>query len=132
MSMTDPLADMLTRIRNAGLARLEKVQVPSSKLKYRVAEILTEEGFISGHRRAEGDYQDTIELELRYGTDKNLVIRKLQRVSRPGRRVYAKCDEIPKIKNGLGVCIVSTSQGVMTDKEAKRRGVGGELVCQVW
>lgn len=132
MSMTDPLADMLTRIRNAGLARLEKVQVPSSKLKRRVAEILSEEGFIANQREVEDDHQGLIELELRYDTDKSLVIRNIERISKPGRRVYAKCDAIPKIKNGLGVCIVSTSQGVMTDKEARRRGVGGELVCQVW
>jgi small subunit ribosomal protein S8 len=132
MSMTDPLADMLTRIRNAGSARLEKVQVPSSKIKDRLAEILVEEGFLSGHRKIDDSQQGIIELELRYDTDKRLVIRKIERISKPGRRVYAKCDEIPKIKNGLGVCIVSTSQGVMTDKEARRRRIGGELVCQVW
>lgn len=132
MSMNDPLADMLTRVRNAGLARLEKVQVPSSKIKKRVAEILEEEGFIKGHRLIDDGQQGLIEIDIRYDVDKQIVIRKLARISKPGRRVYAKCDDIPKIKNGLGVCIVSTSQGVLTDREARKRRVGGELVCEVW
>jgi small subunit ribosomal protein S8 len=132
MAMTDPLADMLSRIRNAGLARLDKIEVPSSKLKKRIAEILEAEGYIGGHRLSDDGNQGKIELELRYQNDKSLTIRHLARVSRPGRRVYAKCDEIPKVKNGLGICIVSTSHGVMTDREARRRRVGGELVCEVW
>lgn len=132
MSMNDPLADMLTRVRNAGLARLEKVQVPSSKLKKRVVEILEEEGFVKGHRQIDDGQQGLIEIDIRYDGDKQIVIRKLARISKPGRRVYAKCDDIPKIKNGLGVCIVSTSQGVLTDREARKRRVGGELVCEVW
>lgn len=132
MSMTDPLADMLTRIRNAGLARLEKVQVPSSHLKRRVAEILEQEGYIKGHRVVEDEHQGVIELELRYGNDRKFVINHMSRMSKPGRRMYAKCDEIPKIKNGLGVCIVSTSKGVVTDAEARKRRIGGELICEVW
>ena len=132
MSMTDPVADMLTRIRNAGLGRLEKVEVPASKLKRRLAEILAEEGYIKSQRVVEGGHQGLIEIELKYDNDKNLAIHRLARISRPGRRVYARCDEIPRIKNGLGVCVVSTSQGVMTDREARRRRVGGELVCEIW
>ena len=132
MSMNDPIADMLTRVRNAGLARLEKVQVPSSKLKKRVVEILEEEGFLKGHRFIDDGQQGPIEIDIRYDNDRQIVIRKLARISKPGRRVYAKCDDIPKIKNGLGVCIVSTSQGVVTDREARRRRIGGELVCEVW
>jgi len=132
MSMNDPLADMLTRIRNAGLARLDKVQVPNSKLKKRVAEILEEEGYLAGHRVIEDDKQGLLEIDLRYDASRQLVIRKLAMVSKPGRRVYSRCDDIPKVKNGLGVCIVSTSQGVLTDREARKRRVGGELVCEVW
>ena len=132
MAMTDPLADMLTRIRNAGIARLDKVVVPGSKLKQRVAEILVQEGYIAGHRFVDDGKQGVLELELRYGDKRKIVINDMSRISRPGRRVYAKCDEIPKVRNGLGVCIVSTSQGVMSDREARRRRVGGELLCQIW
>lgn len=132
MSMTDPLADMLTQIRNAGLARLEKVELPASKIKTRVAEILEQEGFIKGHRFVPDERQGILEIELRYDTDKRFVIRSFDRVSKPGRRVYTKCDDIPKVRNGLGVCIVSTSQGVMTDREARKRRVGGELIAEIW
>ncbi len=132
MSMSDPLADMLTRIRNAGIAHLDKVELPGSKLKRKVAEILKQEGYILGHRFIEDEKQGVLELELRYDENRKMVINEMSRVSRPGRRVYAKCDKIPRIRNGLGVCIVSTSHGVMTDKEARQRRVGGELVCQIW
>ena len=132
MSMTDPVADMLTRIRNAGLARLDRVEVPASGLKRRIAEILKDEGFIQAVRVVDDGRQGVMTLDLRYDHNRKLVIKGLQRRSRPGRRVYARCDEIPKVRNGLGVCIVSTSRGVMTDREARRRRVGGELVCEVW
>ena len=132
MAMTDPLADMLTRIRNAGLARLDKVEMPASKLKTKVAQIMQDEGYINGFRVIDDGKQGLLEIELKYDSKRRMVINELGRLSRPGRRVYAKCDEIPRIRNGLGVCIVSTSQGVMTDKEARRRRVGGELLCQIW
>lgn len=132
MSMTDPLADMLTRIRNAGLARLDKVEVPASNLKTEVAKILEKEGYIKGSRVVEDGRQGILEVDLRYSTDRQLVIHTMSRISRPGRRVYAKHEDIPKVRNGLGVCIVSTSHGVMTDREARERRVGGELLVGVW
>jgi small subunit ribosomal protein S8 len=132
MSMSDPLADMLARIRNAGLARLEKVDLPSSKLKVRMAEILEAEGYIKAHRVVGDGIEAKLEVDLRYDGEKRLAIRNVSRVSKPGRRVYARCDEIPKVKNGLGICIVSTSKGLMTDREARRLRVGGELVCEIW
>lgn len=132
MSMTDPVADMLTRIRNAGLTRLEKVEIPASKLKIRIAEILKEEGFVLDYRVAEDARQGKLFVDLRYDENRKLAIKQLIRLSKPGRRVYTSCDEIPQIRNGLGVCIVSTSQGVMTDREARRKRVGGELLCSVW
>jgi small subunit ribosomal protein S8 len=118
--MTDPVADMLTRIRNAGLSRLERV------------EILKQEGFVLDYRVAEEGYRGTITVDLRYDENRKLAIKELNRLSKPGRRIYASCDAIPQIRNGLGICIVSTSQGMMTDKEARRRRIGGELVCSVW
>lgn len=132
MSMTDPVSDMLARIRNAGLTRLEKVDVPASKLKTRIAEILRDEGFIEGFRVHEDGRQGVLTLDLKYDESRRLIIHEMKRVSRPGRRMYAGCDEIPKARNGLGVVIVSTSQGVMTDREARKKRVGGELVCEVW
>ncbi len=132
MSMTDPVSDMLTRIRNAGLARLEKVEIPASKLKVRIADILKQEGFVLDYRVVEDDRQGKIFIDLRYDDNRRLAIKELKKLSKPGRRVYASCDEIPQVRNGLGVCIVSTSQGVMTDKEARRKRVGGELICSVW
>ena len=132
MSMTDPVADMLTRIRNAGMARLEKVEIPASKLKVRIAQILQEVGFVSGYRVVEDSRQGMLYVDLRYDDERRLAIREIKRLSKPGRRVYASCDEIPRIRNGLGVCIVSTSQGVMTDQEARHKRVGGELLCSVW
>ena len=132
MAMTDPVADMLTRIRNGGFARLEKVEVPASKLKVRIADILTQEGYVKDYRVQDDSRQGTIFIDLRYDEKRQLVIKEMLRMSKPGRRVYASCDEIPQIRNGLGVCIVSTSMGVMTDREARRKRVGGELVCSVW
>ncbi|RUM87846.1 MAG: 30S ribosomal protein S8 [Thermodesulfatator sp.] len=131
MSMTDPIADMLTRIRNAVRARHEKVDIPASKLKMNIANLLKEEGFINSHRVIKDGKQGIIRITLRYhrGTP---VLHNLQRISRPGRRIYADKDEIPTIRGGLGVAIISTSKGVMTDLTAKQQGIGGEVVCAVW
>jgi small subunit ribosomal protein S8 len=123
---------MLTRIRNAGLARLERVEIPSSKIKIKIAEILKQEGFVLDVETIKDDRQGKIFIDLRYDDKRRLAIQELKRLSKPGRRVYASCDEIPRIRNGLGVCIVSTSMGVMTDRDARRKRVGGELVCSVW
>jgi len=132
MSMTDPISDMLTRIRNAGMARLEKVEMPMAKMKVRVAEILRDEGYITSFRVEEDERAPRITLELRYDADRRPVIKSLRRLSKPGRRVYAGADDLPLVKKGLGVCIVSTSQGLLTDREARRRRLGGELVCEIW
>ncbi|HUX05834.1 MAG TPA: 30S ribosomal protein S8 [Acidobacteriota bacterium] len=131
--MTDPIADMLTRIRNGVAARHDKVAMPASKIKQRIAEILLEEGYINGLERIAGGVQDNLQLKLKYHADSGeSPIHGLQRVSRPGRRVYAGSDEIPAVLGGLGVSIVSTSRGVMTGKTAKASHVGGEVLCKVW
>jgi len=132
MAMTDPVADLLTHIRNGGLSRRDTVRVPSSKLKVQLVEILRDEGYIEGFRMIEGEKFPLISIDLKYKQDRSLVINTMQRVSRPGRRVYAGCDEIPKVRNGLGVLVVSTSQGVMTDREARKKRIGGELMCEIW
>ncbi|WP_294580016.1 30S ribosomal protein S8 [uncultured Thomasclavelia sp.] len=131
MVMTDPIADMLTRIRNANRQRHDNVIVPASKLKVAIAEILKNEGFINGYT-VEGDAPiQNINISLKYrGNDR--VITDLKRISKPGLRVYAKVDEIPKVLNGLGIAILSTSQGLMTDKEARAKKVGGEVLAYVW
>ncbi len=128
--MTDPIADMLTRIRNAGLARHDKTLVPASSLKKNIAEILKSEGFISEIR--ELPEQRALEITLKYGRNRESVIDGIRRVSRPGRRVYVSHDDIPRVLSGLGVSILSTSRGVMSDKDARRQKVGGELLCEVW
>ena len=131
---TDPIADMLARIRNAALARHESAYVPASKIKKAIAEILKAEGFIADARleAPENEKFPHIRLVLKYGRDKRAAFAGLKRVSRPGRRVYVGHSDIPRVLSGLGVSILSTSQGVMTDKEARRRKVGGELLCEVW
>jgi len=130
--LTDPVSDMLTRLRNANLALHEKVAMPSSHLREEIARILAAEGFISGYQvRAEGNKKE-LEVRLKYGTDRSRVIRGLRRISRPGRRVYAGSGELPRTQGGLGVVIVSTSQGLMPDREARRRRLGGEILCEVW
>ena len=131
MSMTDPIADMLTRIRNAVRAGHEKVDVPASKLKLNIANLLKEEGFINSHRVIKDGKQGIIRITLRYHKGVP-VLSNLQRISRPGRRIYVDKDEIPVIRGGLGVAIISTSNGVMTDAAAKKKGIGGEVVCAVW
>lgn len=131
---SDPIADMLTRIRNGGMARLDRVDVPLSRLKKRIAEILKTEGYIEDWREVSGKApgHGVIELKLRYADNRDPVIRGLQRVSRPGLRQYVGCSEIPKVRNGLGIMIMSTSRGVMTDQQARRERVGGEALCAVW
>ena len=130
--VTDPIADMLTRIRNANQMRYTEVEVPASKIKEDIAKILTEEGYINGYKIVDGTVQNTIVLNLKYGDKKERVITGLKRISKPGLRVYAKADEVPQVLNGLGIAIVSTSQGVMTGKDAKAKGLGGEVLAYVW
>lgn len=131
MSMTDPIADMITRIRNAVLAGHRTLTLPGSTMKRRLAEILKEEGFIQDYKWVDEGPQGALNIDLKWkGTES--AIEGLQRVSRPGQRRYARCEEIPKVRNGLGIMIVSTSRGIMTDRAARRAGVGGELVCSVW
>lgn len=132
--MTDPIADMLTRIRNASLARHEQATMPGSSLKKHIAEILKSEGYISEVRDGHADQGGGKELTiiLKYGRDRRSAIDGIRRVSRPGRRVYVRHDHIPRVLSGLGISILSTSRGVMSDKEARRQKVGGELICEVW
>jgi small subunit ribosomal protein S8 len=130
--MTDPIADMLTRIRNGLMARQEKVDVPASKLKAEIARILKEEGFIQNYKKIEDKKQSVLRIFLRRGTEGAEVVLGLERVSKPGRRIYVNKDEIPKVQGGLGINILSTSRGIMTGRQALREGVGGELLCNVW
>jgi small subunit ribosomal protein S8 len=131
--MTDPIADMLTRIRNAALARHDRTEVPASRLKAAVAEILKLEGFIADVRPSEGDAgTQKLTIVLKYGRDRQSAIDGVRRVSRPGRRIYVRHDRIPRVFSGLGISILSTSRGLMSDREARRQKVGGELLCEVW
>jgi small subunit ribosomal protein S8 len=130
--MTDPISDMLTRIRNGITARKAKVQIPSSKLKQRIAQVLADEGFIAGVSHENDDKQGVITVELKYDGDNNNAIQGIRRVSRPGQRKYARKDTMPRVRSGLGVAILTTSQGIMTDRAAKKAGLGGELLCEVW
>lgn len=132
MVMTDPIADFLTRIRNANMARHESLEVPASKMKKDVAEILKREGFIKNVEYMEDDKQGVIRVFLKYGKNNERVITGLKRISKPGLRVYAKSGEVPKVLNGLGIAIVSTSEGVFTDKEARSKNVGGEIIAYIW
>lgn len=132
MPVTDPVADMLTRIRNANQALHETVAMPSSKLKVEIAKILADEGYIEGfEEQAEGVHK-TLSLKLKYGSDRSRVITGLRRISKPGGRRYAGADELPRTQGGLGVTIVSTSQGLLADRDARSRRLGGELLCEVW
>lgn len=131
MTMTDPVSDLLTRIRNASEARHETVDVPSSKLKLEITRILKEEGYISNYSLVQDDKQGNIRIQLRYSGGKTPVISSLARVSRPGCRVYARKSEVPLVLGGLGVCILSTSQGVFTGKQAQEKGLGGEVLCTI-
>ena len=130
--MTDPIADMLTRIRNANQMRYNEVEVPASKIKTEIARILKEEGFISNYEIKKDKVQNTIVLNLKYGQNKERVITGLKRISKPGLRVYAKAEEIPKVLNGLGIAFVSTSKGIMTDKNDRKESLGGEVLAYIW
>ena len=130
--VTDPIADMLTRIRNANAMRYVEVEVPSSKLKLEIAKILKEEWFIKDYKIKKNNVQDIIVLNLKYGENKERVITGLKRISKPGLRVYAKANEVPTVLNGLGIAIISTSKGIMTDKKARELSLGGEVLAYIW
>ncbi len=130
--VTDTIADMLTRIRNANSMRYTEVKVPASKLKLELARILKEEGFIKDYKVLDEKVQGMILITLKYGEKKERVITGLKRISKPGLRVYAKANEVPKVLNGLGIAIISTSNGIMTDKEARKQGLGGEVLAYIW
>lgn len=132
MCMTDPLADMLTRIRNAGMVKFETVEMPLSKVKTGVAAILKKEGFISDYQVLDTDTQGVLRIDMKYDQNNERIITNLKRVSKPGRRIYVKHDQIPKVMSGLGIAIISTSKGIFTDKEARAMKIGGELLCEVW
>ncbi|RYM04832.1 30S ribosomal protein S8 [Sporolactobacillus sp. THM7-7] len=132
MVVTDPIADMLTRIRNANVVRHEQIELPASRVKREIAEILKREGFIKDVEYIQDNKQGMLRLFLKYGGNKERVISGLKRISKPGLRVYAKADEVPKVLGGLGIAIVSTSKGVITDKEARKQNVGGEVLAYVW
>ena len=128
----DPIADMLTRIRNANQMRYKEVEVPASKIKIEIARILKEEGFIADYKIKKNDVQSIIVLSLKYGDKKERVITGLKRISKPGLRVYAKAQELPRVLNGLGIAIISTSHGVMTDRDARNQSLGGEVMAYIW
>ena len=132
MPMTDPIADMLTRIRNANVVKHETVDVPASNMKKELARILLEEGFIRGYDVIEDGKQGIIRIQLKYGQTGERVISGLKRISKPGMRVYADKHEVPRVLNGLGISIISTSKGILTDKQARKENVGGEVICYVW
>jgi len=132
MGMTDPIADMLTRIRNASSAKFGKVDIPSSKIKVQLARILKEEGYIKNYKVIKDNRQGLLRIYLKMDEKNRPVIANLARVSRPSRRIYAHKDAIPRILNGLGVAILSTSHGMLTDREARQKGIGGEVICTVW
>lgn len=132
MVMTDPIADMLTRIRNANSVGHEKVEIPGSNVKRALAEILKNEGFVRDAEFIPDDKQGVIRLFLKYGKNQERVITGLKRISKPGRRVYASHETLPRVLGGLGIAVISTSKGIMTDKEARKQKIGGEVVCYVW
>ena len=133
--MTDPIADMLTRIRNAALARHDRVSLPASRLKRTIADVLKAEGYVADVAVESADettVTDTLTLTLKYGRDRAPAIEGIRRVSRPGRRIYVRAQEIPKVRSGLGIAVLSTSRGIMSDRQARKAGVGGELLCEIW
>lgn len=132
MIISDPIADMLTRIRNANQVRHEKVEIPASNIKRSIAEILKDEGYVRDTEFVDDNKQGTIRLFLKYGKGQERVITGLKRISKPGLRVYVNHDDVPRVLGGLGVAILSTSQGVLTDRDARTRGIGGEILCYVW
>ena len=130
--MTDPIADMLTRIRNANQMRYKEVEIPASKIKLSIADILKNEGYIADYKVKKNNVQDIIVLNLKYGKNKERVITGLKRISKPGLRVYSKAEELPKVLNGLGIAIISTSKGLMVDREARKESLGGEVIAYIW
>jgi small subunit ribosomal protein S8 len=132
MSMSDPLADMITRIRNAGMVNFRTVDVPLSTLKVGVAKVLKDEGYIEDYQILKDTVQGTMRINLKYGANGEKVVTGLSRVSKPGKRIYVKADKIPKVLSGLGIAVLSTSQGIITDQQARQLGVGGEVLCNVW
>ncbi len=132
MCMTDPIADLLTRIRNGAMAKLQKVDIPSSNLKVGIVNVLKNEGFVKNYKVITDQKQGILRIYLKYISENDSVITEIKRVSKPGGRRYVKSDQIPKVKQGLGVAILSTSKGLLTDKVARESGVGGELICTVW
>lgn len=132
MSMSDPLADMLTRIRNGVMAKFDSVDMPASNIKVNIAKVLQDEGFVAGYNVDETGPQGTLTINLKYGPDQTSVITGIKRISKPGLRKYARVGEIPKVLNGLGIAILSSSKGVITDKTARASNVGGEILCEVW
>ena len=132
VSVTDPIADMLTRIRNSNTARQDRVDIPGSKIKRSIAEILKREGYVRDYAWIDDGRQGTIRIYLKYGPQKESVINGVKRISKPGLRVYAKKEEVPRVLGGLGIAILSTPEGIITDREARAKGVGGEVICYVW
>ena len=132
MQITDSIADMLTRIRNANSAKHDTVQIPASNIKKSIAQILVDEGYIKSFKEIEDGKQGIIEIALKYGPNKSQVITGLRRVSKPGLRIYSNCEDMPKVQNGLGIVILSTSKGIMTDKDARKANVGGEVLAYIW
>ena len=132
MAMSDPIADMLTRIRNAGKAKLNSVDIPGSKLKTEVAKVLKNEGFIKNYKSLKDDKQGILRVYLKYGQDRNNAIFGIERISKPGRRTYVKSNELKPIFSGMGIAVLSTSKGLMTDKKAAKEKLGGEVLCKVW
>ena len=132
MSMTDPIADMLTRVRNANSAGKQTVSMPSSKKLVEIARIMAQEGYVAGYEVIDGEPRATLEITLKYGPKKAKTIKGIKRISKPGLRIYAGCDELPRVLGGLGTAIISTSCGVMTDRDARKKGVGGEVIAYIW
>ena len=132
MQITDSIADMLTRIRNANTAKHDTVQIPASNIKKAIAQILVDEGYVKSFKVIEDGKQGVIEIALKYGPNKSQVITGLRRVSKPGLRIYSNCDDMPRVQNGLGIVILSTSKGIMTDKDARKANVGGEVLAYIW
>ncbi len=132
MVMTDPIADFLNRIKNAHRARIDKVDVPASRIKVELARILKDEGYIKHFKLIKDNKQGVLRIHLKYGPDREAAIRDMRRISKPSRRIYVGSKDIPRVLNGLGIAILSTSRGILTDKQARQAGVGGELICSVW
>jgi small subunit ribosomal protein S8 len=132
MSMTDPIADMLTRIRNGSTARHSIVEIPASKMKAEIARLMLEQGYIAGWEQKPGEHGEVILVELKYGKNRERVISGIKRVSKPGRRVYAKKESLPKVLGGLGTAVISTSRGLVTSADARKLGLGGEVICFIW